>query len=461
MKSFESDIKRIAEKTRLKVAEREAIRERILSYMEYHPLKKEHVPVSILGSIRQNDIMYLTWNSLWVRVTSGVLGLMLIVGVPLLAERSVPGDILYLVKTGVNEGIRTQLASSPYEKVELETKLIERRIAEARLLAQEGKLTTEVEAQIAKTVKGHADAVQSGIAELRVQDADGAAIAEIVFTSSLDVQSAVLEVSGESDASSVESILSVVNTVRSDVASDEGAVPSYEGLLARIELETTRTYELFESVKIYATADEVADIERRLADIDRSIVAAKELKQDDETRSVNEMVSVLGHIQKLIAFMTDIDVRETVALETLVPVILTREERTAIVNERLATIATQLRVLDGRMASSTDTSIDEKVSIGRQYTLTLVASTTEALAVDDIESSEALSSEALTMVNDLLVLTDTNIVPVDTTTEGDAGSIESTETDVGTSTTEVIPNVTGTTTDAVSGDNSLEVPTVE
>ncbi len=449
MKSFESDIKKLAEKTRLKAVEREAIRERVLSYMEYHPLKKEsNVSVSRLSSLTHEDFIYITWDSFWVRVTSGALAFILIVGVPLLAERSVPGDILYLVKTGVNEGIQTQFATSPYEKVELETKLIERRIAEARLLASEGKLTTEVEAQIAETVKGHADAVQSGLAELRESDVDGAAIAEIVFNSSLEVQSAVLEMSGSTTPSTA--LLDMVNTVRDEVASDvHPTAPSYDGLLARIELETTRSYELFESVKEDATPEEITDIERRLADIDRSIVGAKELKEVDETGAVNSLTSVLGLIQKLISFMTDIDVRESVTLESLVPVVLTPEERTRIVTDRLALINAKIGEVDMQIASITDDGLREKMVFVREEINVHVASTTDALAVGDLDTASVRSEEATKAFTDIVTkLTaesevDTEIVPVEPVEEVPAST-----------TPEVIDGNVGTTTEITTDEGS-------
>jgi Domain of unknown function (DUF5667) len=406
MKSFDSEIKKYAEKTRLKAVEREMIRDRILSYMEYHPLKKDRIDEGVLSSLQHRDFVYVSLNSLWVKVGSGALAFMLIVGVPFLAERSVPGDALYLVKTEVTENIRTQLASTPYEKVELETKLMERRIAEARLLASEGKLTTEVEAKIAETVKGHAHAVQNGLAELRVDDADGAALAEIVFSSALEVQSAVLDQSDVASSSSVGSILEVVNTVRDEVASDENpTTPSYEGLLARIELETTRSYELFTSVKESATAEETADMERRLADIDRSIVGAKELKEIDEAGSIAEMIEVLGLIQKLIAFMTDIDIRETVALETLVPVIHTPEERAV----SLGTIMTDLRagmlLIEKKVALITDEALLEKVAPSVALVYTLEGEIDAALLEGNLDLGEVKSIEAQAVVDDLMRIT--------------------------------------------------------
>lgn len=406
MKSFETDIRKYAEKTRLKALEREAIRDRLLTYMEYHPLKKDHADLTSLASLQSRRI-YISLNSFWMKAVSGTLAIVMIIGVPLLAERAVPGDVLYLVKTGVNENIQTQLATSPYEKVTLETKLIERRIAEARLLANEGKLTGEVEAQIAETVRGHAEAVQSGLAELREDDAEEAALAEIVFSSKLAVQSAVLDNSTETGSSSVSSILDVVNTVREKVASDASPeLPSYEALTARIERETTRTYEYFASIKESATPEEIADIERRMSDIERSITAAKELRATDETGSVAELMNVLGVIQKLITFMTDIDVRETVTLESLVPVTPTPEERIQAVHALRLGAEDALRIVSSKIELIEDEGVAEKVTRGAERAAELLVAVQDALTQNDIERAEGQVKEASNLVADLSKLTE-------------------------------------------------------
>lgn len=442
MKSFESDIKKYAEKTRLKAVEREMVRDRILSYMEYHPLKKERIEGGVLSALTHRDFIYVSFNTLRVKLGSAALALLLIGGLPLLAERSVPGDVLYFVKTGVTEGIRTQLAITPYEKVTLETKLMERRIAEARLLASEGKLTTEVEAKIAETVKDHAQAVQSGLALLRVDDADGAALAEITFNSALEVQSAVLDQSDVASSSSVGSILEVVNTMRDEVASDSNpTTPSYDGLLARIELETTRSYELFTTVKESATEEEITDIERRLADVDRSIVIAKALKENDETGAVGQMVEVLGLVQKLIAFMTDIDVRETVALETLVPVIPTPEERILRITATLTDAGAAIRIVERKLGLITDTGVSKKAVAGVREVHITEKTVREALTNGDIDLGEVKTHEVRMMVDDLVKLT-ADIVLLDesvsTTTEPIIEDTTSTSTDDTASTTEPI-----------------------
>jgi hypothetical protein len=386
------------------------VRDRILSYMEYHPLKKgESSPVAQISE----PYFYVRLSSVWMKSVSGALVLLFVIGIPLLAENALPGDVLYAVKTGVTENIQTQFANSPYEKVALETKLIERRISEARLLASEGKLTEEVQAQIAETVKGHADAVQSGLAELREDNADEAALAKIVFSSTLDVQSAVLDQNEGTGSSSVQSILNVVNTVRDEVASDANPVtPSYEGLIARIESETTRAYEFFKTVKRSATEEETKDMERRLSDIDRLIVDAKKLHETDETGALAQMIEVLGHIQKLITFMTDIDIRESVTLESIVPVSPTPEERETHLNQIHTNVDLALHTVESKLIAIEDINLKEKVSLGLNTVNELVSAFLAALEIHDIDVAESRAKEAETLAGDLLKLTETITAPV-------------------------------------------------
>ncbi len=413
MKTFETDIQKLAEKTRLKAVEREMVRDRILTYMEYHPLQKEALHTGLLSRLKQNEFIYIDFTTSRVKMAMGVFALLLVIGVPMLAERTVPGDVLYMVKTGVNESIRTQLATSPYEKVQLETKLMERRITEARLLAEEGKLTEEVEAEIAKTVKVHADAVQSGIAALREDDAEGAAIAEIVFNSALEVQSAVLGEASTGTSTQGDALRDVVDTVRNEVADDTAPLmPSYDSLLARIELETTRAYELFETIKESASDEEIADIERRLDDIGRSITAEKVKKESDEVGAVNGLTETLGAIQKLIAFMTDIDVRETVTLETLVPIKLTDEERIAVAQSHLDDVVQRTTIVRDTVSAMMQSQVREKVMHGLQKLEELTDMSLSSLADRDITALEVQVRDAAALVSDLEKLVgDSNPLP--------------------------------------------------
>lgn len=454
MKSFDTEFKKYAHKIRLKAEERRELRERVLVYMEYHPLPKKQEKLVAKKELESESFTILHFNTFYTRIVGGVFALLIIVGIPLVAERSVPGDVLYFIKTGINEEIQTQLADSPYKKVINETKLIERRIAEARLLASEGKLTQETSAAIAENVKGHADAVQSGIAELRTSNADEAAIAEIAFDSALQVQSAVLDTNDERDTdSSTSGILDAVNSVRQEVNAKRGtSTPSFEGLSARVEQETTRAYEFFETIKISATPEEIADIDRRLSDSNRKIAGVKEAYEQGTEGALNDLANALGLIQKLIVFMTDINIRQTVTLESLVPVELTPEERMANAQEIIQSLQEEMNIISTKLEQVTDEGVHEKVSQGIVQINVLIQGATTSLSIQpvDIGSVEGNLKEAQAFTGDLKklladIVLDENL-PQDGTDGDGMPVLDDTATSTATTTSEIPAFEDGTVT---------------
>jgi len=325
--------------------------------------------------------------------------------VPFAAERAVPGDVLYIVKTGINEPVQSSLASSPYEKIEFETKLMERRIAEARVLASEGKLTDDVKTKIAETVKEHSDAVQTELQELRNQDAEGAAIAQIAFNSSLEVQSAVLTEDDDAADEVSDPILTVVKEAREVSEKEKGSTtPSYDGLMARIELETTRAYELFETVKESATEEEITDIERRFADINRVIEETKEDRVLDEIKSASDLAKILGQVKKLIFFMADINIRDSVSLEALVPIILSDQERVDLVKEELRVIDGMKRDIYKILEAIGEGEVPNKIEPGLEEVEQDILQAQTALDVQDIPQAEEAVRKGRELAGDLLAI---------------------------------------------------------
>lgn len=452
MKSFDSEFKKHAEKTRLSVSEKRDLRERVSLYMEYHPLANKSVQkkTTFADAIPFESFSILKINTRVFQVAGGFFAVMLVV-IPLAAQRSVPGDVLYLVKTDITEPIQAQFSNSPYEKIEFETRLMERRIAEARTLEKKGRLTDEVRSDIAVTVKSHSDAVQTGIAELRTQDAEGAAIAQIAYSSSLDVQSAMLDkgapqANGRAmavsmmamsadmeEATPIDPILSVLNSARDEVANNQGdVIPSFESLTARLEIETTRAYELFEVVKKSATAEEVANIERRFSDINRLTSEAQKARDESEFVAVEQIKHVLKQTQKLILFMTDIDVRENVALEVIVPIVLSVDERMAIAQAEYADLEIVRNAIQEQLLSNTDPDIMSKVEEGMQIIDELMLTISDQLTPDNIDFVEFSLQDARMFIDDVQAIL--MVIPTDI----EIGVEISTDEEAGTSTDEVI-----------------------
>lgn len=454
MKRFSEQLKKKADSIRLKAHERRDLRDRIVSYMEYHPMTTPQVASQkkkLSEAIVSEPFKVISIHATYIRSFVGVFALFLVIGVPLIAEKAVPGDVLYPVKVQFNEELRSSLAFSPYAKVEWETERLERRIAEARLLAEEGKLTQEIEAEVALAFETHKNAAQKEIAALRESDSDEADIAEITFASVLAVQSEVLENDAQKDGSteagrSVAALAGVVAQAHLDAETAQtDSAPSYEKLLARIEAETTLAQELFSSINQSASPEEVASIERRLADIQRKVAraivlhneASVEVEISEEvstntsfadiptdtattaTTSVEETVpevseadvqnkeatallrSALTDTRKLISFMTDIDVRANVSIEDLVPVVLTEEEELAAIQalyDQTLEIRADLTTLE------VAPSVEEKFIFGISLLDSLLPKAEQALKELKISQARVHTEEASEIAQDLLEL---------------------------------------------------------
>ena len=407
MKRFSEQFKKNAEDIRLRGAERRDLRERLVAYMEYHPLPQE-----LRGSLpkvktRRSYVVKL--NAWIIGRTAGALAVLFLIIVPVAAERAVPGDTLYPIKVRFNEEVRSAVTFSTYQKVEWETERLERRIAEATLLADAGKLTPEVQEEVAAAVKQHSDAAKENIESIRESDSDEAAIAEIGFTSALEVQSEVLEghlekneqASTSPEGQAIAALAGAVDEARAGVVPQEVSPESYEKLLAILEIETTKAYEYFASIDEVALPEEKRNIERRLSDIETKVSTAIEETEDRE-ESITLLSAALSDTRKLISFMTNIDVRENVSIEELVPLTLTDEERLALLDQQMSDTKALVELAEGYMADLATTSEEYLAASTTMAAIAeKLAAAETALTEDDLAAAEAASDEAFTLAREL------------------------------------------------------------
>lgn len=408
MKRFSEQFNTKASSVRLSSAEKRALRERVVSYMEYHPLREgtptPYVEVSPFAFFE---------SATWKKFQYGsVAAVALVFTVSLVAEQSVPGDALYAVKQ-VNEEVRGSLTLSSYEKVVWETELLNRRIAEARILASKGKLTEEAEVKVAKAVKEHTDNARKEIEVLKQTDQDEATLAAIELSTALEVQTTSIQNDGgfaakDESVGLIEGVVIDATKAVEQVAV-ENSLPSFDKLVAKTERETTRAYELLANIKKNATAEEQADVLRRLEDVERKINVATGLKEQEEIKAREELVVVLEQTHKLIVFMTNIDVRATLTVEEIVPVTLTEAERKSEVERKLSETTALFGLIEEKLASSTsaiDSDIKEKVTLALTMASTSVAEVNTQLAVLplDIAALESVMAEGHTIIKDAAAL---------------------------------------------------------
>jgi len=408
MKRFSEQFKKKSENIRLTVLEKRDLRERLVSYMEYHPL-----PVSLTKTKFQPATEMITdkfkvfyISTKYLKGVTILATIFVFIIMPSLAERTVPGDILYPVK-GLTEDIRGSLNFTPYEKVAWETKRLERRVAEARLLVKEGKLTPQMETDFLVAVQAHKSAAEAQIKSLETTDAEGAGLAQITFSSVLDVQSAVLR----SDSSSVNAttsdtlsgaIANVLEDNNENTGKDGQTVVSFERLMAQLEIETTRVYDLFASNQSIATASEIADAKRRLTDIELKINNASDKYQETPDVVIEELRTALGDLQKLIAFMTDINVRESVSIESLVPIVLTTEEHQEVFAQNYEKLEADLLILKNGQEKITDTAVIDKIENTLPEVQALIARATSSMTSALFNEADFALASAQELVNSML-----------------------------------------------------------
>ncbi len=80
-------------------------------------------------------------------------------GISYASETSLPGDLLYPIKTKVIEPVKIVFAKTPEKKAEIQTKLAEKRLNEAEILSKLGRLSTTTASELNKKYKEHKEKV--------------------------------------------------------------------------------------------------------------------------------------------------------------------------------------------------------------------------------------------------------------------------------------------------------------
>lgn len=414
MKRFSEQLHKEAKTVKLQAAEKRELRERLISYMEYHPLPAA-MKVKSTSEVKEGQLFTEAFSEFSISFSklfkySAAIATLILVILPLVAEKAVPGDTLYAIKVQFNEEIISSLKFDSYQKVEWETERLNRRISEARLLASEGRLTEAVEARVAEAVKTHTEAARREIEELRTQDADVATIASIELDTTLEVQSVALRTDtttlDTNEANVVSSptnlIANAIDASRTQAEEDAASTtpPAYDKLMARVEQNTTRVYELLSSLEGTAEVEQLNDVTRRNEDIERAVQVAIETYATDEEKAKEMMIGILQKTQKLIVYMTEIEVKQTIDINTLVPVELTESEHALISNNLQVELEAKLVWIEEFKAQVKDENILVKVDFALAKVADIKAQT--ATTTEDYVTFETNTREILNIVNDVI-----------------------------------------------------------
>ncbi len=414
MKRFSQQFYTKASSVKLQTAEARELRARVVSYMEYHPMTEgtQVKSVSKKPKLITSPYQVVTIPTSFLLRLSYAVSVMVLIIIPLWAEQAIPGDNLYAVKVRFNEEVRSTLIFNPYEKVEWETERLNRRIAEAKLLASEGKFTGEVESEVVAAVRDHTETIQREIEEIRESDVDGAVLASIELNTTLALQSDSLQGDGSTtlalamtsveQSNSIQKVADVINESLSkqETTVENGEIPAYDKIMARVEVNTTRAYELLSSLSLDINSQLYKDLDRRLQDVNRSIESAHSQRGQDEGAANQNLIATLERTQKLIVLMSGVGFGESVDVAAAVPIMLTENEQKDQVAMRLSDIDRKVQTLE-TLKPQMSPQLAAKVG---QSTALAGKSKVKINETRDLPAMRSLSQEALTYLDDALAL---------------------------------------------------------
>lgn len=159
MKNDFENILNTANKPKLTLSEKEKVRSAIFSQIKNG------------SDAAPNSMSNYSWFLFLSRHTTAVFLVLIMFiggGASVVAQKALPGEILYGVKTGLNENVGGWFIKNMKDEAEWELKLAERRLEEAELLSREDKLTEERKTVLKKKFDEHARKVEkllpSGVA---------------------------------------------------------------------------------------------------------------------------------------------------------------------------------------------------------------------------------------------------------------------------------------------------------
>lgn len=238
------------------------------------------------------------------------------------AEKALPGDPLYVVKTNFNENIQSLLTFSSQSKARLEAQLAERRLVEAQKLAVSNNLSAEAEAQIQVNLKKHTDEFTKNINEVKDKENPAAAA-----SLSADFRSRLMAHQNVLDSLENEGTISASNFITEKIASIDSMRKDAEAELALLspsEVRKAATSKLIDAEEAIRTLQVSIDrpnsiSENVRAEVDAHIVVAQgkiaqgvvfdnEEKYIDAYISFQEALLSVQEAERTIATLLNLDV---------------------------------------------------------------------------------------------------------------------------------------------------------
>lgn len=464
MESFHTQFKKSAQRIRLSRRERRVLTDHVRFYMEYHPLpgRMPALPERTRIGGRLGRWLRETAAAGWQLGTehralaaSATVAFLVVVVTPFLnLNTSIAENVRYLFQQETSNGAADVLADTAYERVEWERAQIEAQLAQVREQASVGDLSSAEEASAVAAVRAHGEAAKRELDILRAQDEAQAAIAEISLASSLDVESHII---GKASPALATALAEVQKNALATSTVQQVSVPT---LFASLEAESTAAEELFLSLTPTLEAEEAVALRNRLDEIAQRVAAAREnvtaATSDATAADKATLVSALFDIRKLVRYMSDIDVRNRISLEELVPSSLSLAERAELIASRNAQVLQEWRRASSTLAARTQGTSTERIAASLTEAARAHEAATAALENEEIERADRESLRAFTLVKNALAKLQTRATPPRDTSA--ARPQPATTTQATTSTTSTISTTTVAQPERATGTATQTAP---
>lgn len=143
-------------------------------------------------------------------------------GITFASEKALPGDFLYLVKTGINERVIELTKLNPQAKVKWNTRVAERRLEEAEKLAGKNKLGQEARAKIESNFEKHAERIRERINRFETEkNLETASDISSNFEITLRVHEKILDRISEEKTEAANEVRPILEKVRKKIKESE------------------------------------------------------------------------------------------------------------------------------------------------------------------------------------------------------------------------------------------------
>lgn len=154
--NIEKKLREVGKKSNLSQSVKDQKKEELLAFMKMYPVREVSLDRHSSRSEASSSLPLLGLRKFRLMHAVIIAAIVLSGATSVSAEQALPGDLLYGVKTSVNENVRGALAVGAQAEGKWQAELAARRLNELAELKSEGEVDSETEAELTAQAQSHA-----------------------------------------------------------------------------------------------------------------------------------------------------------------------------------------------------------------------------------------------------------------------------------------------------------------